>query len=102
MRTALAFLLAAGCRATSPPTIPVVDFIKEVHRAEQRPSAYTVAYWNAAGTVRPALIGPSPGRLIWTLPMPRGGSFEAQVASAGAPVRVRLGVSDARIDESLG
>lgn len=102
MRAALAFLLAAGCRpAPSSAPVPVVDFIKEVRRAEQRPSAYTITEWNAAGTIRPALAGPSPGRLIWTLPMPRGARFEAQVAAAGAPVRVRVGISDERIYEAL-
>jgi hypothetical protein len=103
MRTALTLLLAAGCRPASPSTsVPVVDFIKEAHRAEQLPSAYTVTAWNAAGTVRPALAGPSPGRLIWTLPMPRGAHFQAYVAAARAPVRVRVGISDARIYEALG
>ena len=103
MRAALLVLLAAGCRRASPSaSIPVVDFIKEAHRAEQRPAAYTVAYWNAAGTERPALVGPSPGRLIWTLPMPRGARFEAEAAAARAPVRVRVGISDARIYEALG
>jgi hypothetical protein len=103
MRTALVLLLVAGCRRAPPSaSIPVVDFIKEAHRAEQRPSAYTVAYWNAAGVARPALVGPSPGRLIWTLPMPRDARFEAEVAAAGAPVRVRVGISDARVYELLG
>ena len=104
MRTALlAVLVAAGCRPASLSTsVTVVDFIKEAHRAEQRPSAYAVSAWNAAGTMRPALAGPSPGRLIWTLPMPRGARFQAYVAAAGAPVRVRVGISDARIYEALG
>jgi hypothetical protein len=102
MRTALAFLLAAGCRPPSPSaSVSVVDFIKEAHRAEQHPSAYTIAEWTAGGTARPALAGPSPGRLIWTLPMPRRARFEAEVAAAGAPVRVRVGISDARIYEQL-
>jgi hypothetical protein len=103
MRTALVVLVAAGCRpASSSTSVTVVDFIQEVHRAEQRPSVYTVTEWDAAGTVRPALVGPSPGRLIWTLPIPHGARFEAQIAAAGAPVRVRVGVSDARIYEALG
>jgi hypothetical protein len=103
MRTALVLLLVAGCRRALPSaSIPAVDFIKEAHRAEQRPRAYTVAYWSAAGTMRPALVGPSPGRLIWTLPMPRAARFDAEVAAAGAPVRARVGVSDARVYELLG
>jgi hypothetical protein len=101
--TILAVLLAAGCRsASSPALVPVVDLIKEAHRAEQRPSAYTVTEWTASGISHPALAGPSPGRLIWTIPMPRAARFEAQVAAAGAPVRVRVGISDARIYEGLG
>jgi len=34
--------------------------------------------------------------------MPRGARFEAQVAAAGARVRVRIGISDALIYERLG
>jgi len=34
--------------------------------------------------------------------MPRASRFEASVSAAGAPVRVRVGISDARIYEHLG
>jgi hypothetical protein len=103
MRAALPLLLLAGCRPGSPSTsVPVVDFIKEAHRAEQSPPAYSVAYATAGRTVLPALVGPSPGRLIWTLPLPRDAHFEARAAATGAPVRVRIGISDNRIYEHLG
>ena len=34
--------------------------------------------------------------------MPRGARFEAYVAAGAAPVRVRVGISDARVYEALG
>jgi hypothetical protein len=55
----------------------------------------------AGGVWLPAISGPAPGRLTWTLPMPRGGLFRARVAAVGAPVHVRIGVSDDRIYERL-
>ena len=55
----------------------------------------------SSGTALPAIAGPAPGRLTWALPLPRGGTFRAQVTASGARVRVRVGVSDARIYEQL-
>jgi hypothetical protein len=82
--------------------VPVVDFIKEFDRADKRPpDAYTVASRVSAGAELPAIVGPAPGRLAWQLALPRGGLFRARVAVAGARVRVRIGVSDARIYEQL-
>ena len=79
-----------------------MDFIKEFHRAEARPAgAFAIADHLAGGAALPAIVGPSPSRIIWVLPMPRGGFFRARVAALGAPVVARLGVSDARIYEPL-
>jgi hypothetical protein len=97
-------LLLGGCRADRPsPAVPVVDFIKTFDRAEKRPpDSYTIADHLAAGTRRPAIMAPAPGRITWTLPLPRRGMFRAAVAATtSAPVRVRLGVSDTRIYEAL-
>jgi hypothetical protein len=79
-----------------------VDFIKEFHRADGRPSgAFAIADHLAGGTPRPAIVGPAPSRIIWVLPIPRRGVFQTHVAASGAPVRLRVGVSDARIYEQL-
>jgi hypothetical protein len=103
---ALVLLLAArvgACR--SPRTlepVPVVDFIKEFHRADARPAAtFAIADYAAGGTALPSITGPAPSRIIWVLPMPRTSIFRARVAASEAPIRVRLGVSDARIYEQL-
>ena len=83
--------------------MPVVDFIREFARAEQRPPvAFALADYQAAGTRRPAILAPAPGRLTWTLPIPRRGVFRTQIApAASVGARVRVGVSDARIYEGL-
>jgi hypothetical protein len=80
----------------------VVDFIKEADRAERRPSTYVIEYSHAGGSLLPAFVGPAPGRLTWTLPMPRGGRFEARLAAVSAPVRARVGISDSGTYEQLG
>jgi hypothetical protein len=99
---ALPLLLAACASPASPALVPVVDFIKEFDRADRRPpDAYTVASHVSAGSALPAIVGPAPGRLAWELALPRGGEFRARVAVAGAHVRIRVGVSDARIYEQL-
>jgi hypothetical protein len=86
----------------SPPLIAVVDLIKEFDRADGRPAGtYTIAEYTAAGSALPSITGPAPGRLTWTLPLPRHGMFRARVATASAPARVRVGVSDNRIYERL-
>jgi hypothetical protein len=96
-------VFAAGCGAAAPSApVPVVDLIKEFERADGRPAgAYVVADRLVAGTALPALVGPAPGRLTWTLALPRHGAFRARLAAAAAPLRVRIGVSDARIYEQL-
>src|SRR4051812_8679353 len=87
-------VVAGGCRAPTPlPPIPVVDLIKEFDRAEKRPAAeYSIANHLAAGTRRPAIVAPAPGRITWSLPLPRRGLMRtALVATTPAPVRVRIG-----------
>ena len=93
----------ADCRSSaSPPLIAVVDLIKEFERADGRPAgAYTIAEYSAAGRALPSITGPAPGRLTWTLPLPRHGAFRASIAGSSAPARVRIGVSDNRVYEAL-
>jgi hypothetical protein len=95
-------VLAVACRASPPPeSIAVVDFIRELDRAERRPASYAAATAMAGGVPLPAITGPAPGRLTWTLAMPRRGQFRAHVAAFGAPVHVRIGVSDDRVYERV-
>lgn len=101
-RVVLPCLLAAACGASPPDPISVVDFIREVDVADRRPPSYAAASAGAAGTVLPAVVGPAPGRLTWTLPMPRGARFRARAIALDAPVRVRIGISDNRVYEALG
>jgi hypothetical protein len=93
----------AGCRApASPPVVAVVDLIKEFERADSRPAgAYTIAEYSASGRALPSITGPAPGRLTWTLPLPRHGICRARIAASSAPARVRIGISDNRVYESL-
>jgi hypothetical protein len=75
--------------------------MREIDRAQQYPAAYSVAMSDAGGSALPAIVGPVPGRLTWSLPMPKHATFQARVAAAAAPVRVRIGVSDSRVYEPL-
>lgn len=97
-------LLLGGCRAP-PPAAPVstVDFIKDFDQAEKRPAAgFSIADYVASGTAHPAILAVAPSRLTWAILIPRHGTIRAFVAAAGAsPVRIRIGVSDARIYEEL-
>src|SRR2546423_5091160 len=91
-RCVLAALLAAGGRAPAPSApVPVVDLIRELDRAEQRPPGqHSIANHLAAGTRRPSIIAPAPGRITWSLPLPRRGLLRtALAATASTPVRVR-------------
>jgi hypothetical protein len=74
-----------------------VDLIKEFDRAEKRPpDGYTIATHLAGDMRRPAIMAPAPGRITWTLPLPRRAVLRAAVAgTADVPV------SDARIYEAL-
>ena len=97
-------LAAGGCgRPAAVEPVLSVDFIKEFHRADVRPSgSFVITDHLAGGIARPAIVGPAPSRIIWVLPVPRGGIFQAHVTASGAPVRARVGVSDARTYEQLG
>lgn len=96
-------LLAGGCRSAAGPSIPVVDFIKEFDRAEQRPAAaYALTEFRAPGASHPSIAAPAPGRIIWEMSLPRRGTLHTAVAiDGGVPVRFRVGVSDDRIYEEL-
>jgi hypothetical protein len=87
----------------SPPSIPVVDFIKTFASAERRPAdAYSLTDHSIQGENHPSIAAPAPGRIIWELRLPRRGVFHAVVAIEGTvPVRFRVGVSDDRIYEGL-
>jgi hypothetical protein len=98
-----AALLAGGCRSRpSSSPIPVVDLIKEYEHADRRPAGgYAIGDHVVAGAAIPAILGPAPGRLTWVMPLPRHGMFRARIAASAAPVRIRVGISDARIYEQL-
>jgi hypothetical protein len=96
-------VLLGGCRASrvSSP-VAAVDFIKAFDRAEKRPAAgFSIGDYTAAGSVRTAIVAPVPSRLTWAMPIPRRGLFRAVIAAGAAPVRIRIGISDARIYEEL-
>jgi hypothetical protein len=82
--------------------MPVVDLIRDIDLADRRPSSYAASSFTAGGRLLPAIVGPAPGRLTWTLPMPRHARFHAEAAALAAPVRVRVGISDDRTYEGLG
>ena len=96
-------LAAGGCgRPAAVEPVLSVDFIKEFHRADVRPSgSFVITDHLAGGIARPAIVGPAPSRIIWVLPIPRNGVFRAHLAASGAAVRARIGVSDDRIYEPL-
>lgn len=96
-------LAAPACRPPAgPEAVSVVDFIKEFRHADGRPAgSFAIADHLVAGTPMPAIVGPAPSRIIWVLPIPRSSTFRARIAASRAPVRVRVGVSDARIYEQL-
>lgn len=100
----LPLLLAAfGCRGTAAPdSMIVVDFLRAVDLADRRPSSYAASSFSAGGRLLPAIVGPAPGRLTWSMPMPHHGRFRAEAAAVGAPVRARVGISDERTYEGLG
>ena len=98
-------LALTGCGSDGP-GLPVVDLLKDVHRAERRPPAgVRVAPVPVAGVVRPALVAAVPSRVTWTLPMPDRAVLRTFVSIGaghpGAVVRLRVGVSDERIYEGL-
>ena len=100
-RVLLLVVLLGACRPPRPSSpLVAVDFIKEFDRAEKRPAeGFSIRDYEAAGTIRPAIIAVVPSRLTWAIPIPRRAVFRALVACGDAPVRVRVGVSDSRIYE---
>lgn len=80
-----------------------MDLIKEFDRADKRPAAdFAIADHLAGGARRPSIVAPAPGRITWSLPVPRRGVLRVTiVALTPTPVRVRIGVSDARIYEGV-
>ncbi len=86
--------------------VDVVDLVRRFGEAEKRPSPSTfdVAEYTAAGVGRPSIVATAPSRLTWTLTMPVGGSFHAQVHAIAAESRdvgLRVGVADNRVYEIL-
>jgi hypothetical protein len=102
-------LLLSGCRSSSGPSVRVVDLLREVERAEQRPpGAFALTAYRRNGVSRPAIAAAVPSRLTVSLPLPRHGVFHAFVAYADAPARghpggarLRVGVSDDRTYDPL-
>lgn len=100
----LLLVCALGCRSERGPStvVPLVDLLTEFPTADARPSgAFHVGFHRAAGTTLAAIVGPAPGRITWTLPIPREASFRARLAARSSAVRVRVGVSDLRVYEPL-
>jgi hypothetical protein len=101
MRAALLLLGTGlgGCRpAPAGPPVVAVDLIKEFDRADVRPPSSV----RVESRDRPLLAAPASSRIVWTLPLPRGGRFHAYASIEGTgPVRFRVGVSDARVYEQL-
>jgi len=95
-----------ACARHDGPSVRVVDLVRALDRAEARPgpAAFEVAEFTAAGVSRPSILTMAPSRLVFTLPFPRRATFHTAVAvdsAAGTNIRVRVGVSDDRIYESL-
>jgi hypothetical protein len=90
--------------------VPVVDLIDEFERAEKRPSGgFRVPAHTANGVTLPAIVMPIPSRVTWRVLLPRGGLLRTSVTRAGAvpgtsgvpPLRLRIGIADDRIYETL-
>ncbi len=102
-------ILFSGCRHVEDRTVPVVNLIREVDRAEMRPpGGLEIATREFAGSAHPSIVVTVPSRLTVRLALPRRGLFRAFVAleppSPGIPsaaIRMRIGVSDDRIYERL-
>jgi len=97
---AVVLLLVTGaCRTSHDPlAIPAIDLLKEFDRADRRPHEA----FSLVNRDRPAIAAPAPGRIVWTMTLPRHGELRTAVAIEGAaPVRFRIGVSDERIYEQL-
>jgi hypothetical protein len=87
--------------------VRVVDLLREMEGAEQRPAgSVSLTAIQLDGVSRPAIAARVPSRLTVRLPLPRHGVFHAFVALAPgddhrAGARLRVGVSDDRTYEQL-
>jgi hypothetical protein len=107
----LAVVLAlCGCRSPTPVApVRVVNLLREMDRADQRPPAgFSLTDYRIGNVAHPAIAAPVPSRLTVSLPLPRHGAFHSFAALADsavvprtAGVRLRIGVSDHRIYEGL-
>jgi hypothetical protein len=98
----------AACRSGNDDVpVRVIDLLREVDRAEKRPSGGTfeISEHTLGSVGATSLSVPAPSRIIWTLRFPRRATFRAQVAAPALPpggiVTFRVGVSDDRIYERL-
>lgn len=110
VRCLVVAVLLGGCRS-SPPAAPVrvVDLLRELARADQRPpGAFTLTTYSADDVSHPAIAATVPSRLTISLPLPRHGVFHAFVSLGEAPAtaqngaaHLRVGISDDRVYEGL-
>ena len=100
-------MMMTGCRPARGAPVRVVDLLRDLDRAEQRPAGQFTLETRAANEIRrPSIVAPVPSRVTWSAPLPRDGVFRAFVAidpgsDRASAVRFRLGVSDDRTYEGL-
>lgn len=99
-------ILCGACRHVEKTPVAVVNLIREVDRAEKRPpTGFEIVTREIDGNARPSIVVPVPSRLTIPLPLPRHGRLSAFAAidpdSLKVPIRVRIGISDDRVYESL-
>ena len=99
-------ILCGGCGRVENASVPVVNLVRELDRAEKRPpDGFAIATREIGGQARPSIVVPVPSRLTIPLPLPRRGVLRAFASidptSSAAAVRLRVGVSDDRIYERL-
>ncbi len=99
-------ILCGACRHVENAPVAVVTLIREIDRAEKRPpTGFEIVTREIDGTVHPSIVVPVPSRVTIPLPLPRHGRLTAFAAidpdSSQVPVRVRIGISDDRVYESL-
>jgi hypothetical protein len=81
--------------------------VHEFDHAEKRPPVgFAVATSDVDGIIRPCISAPVPSRMTLALPLPRRGVLQTRVAivprtARATPVRLRIGVSDDRIYETV-
>ena len=104
--TIVVVILCSACRHVEDPSVPVVNVIREVDRAEKRPpDGFEIATREINGSSHPSIIVAVPSRLTIPLPLPRHGALRAVASldpnSPPTRVRLRVGVSDDRVYERL-